>query len=126
MPRTSGCGAKRGAGGARPPASQRTPLRIRRTQFVRRPGDVMNLRQWIAVAALALLGPVHVSAQVAAAPGVLGTPRAIVDAAIDKVKAHYVFPEVASRVETALKKTTRSDKNFASAEEARAFAQQLT
>lgn len=86
----------------------------------------MNVRQWIAVAALALLAPVHASAQVAAAPGVLGSPRAIVEAAIEKVKAHYVFPEVASRVERALNKTTRSDKNFANAEEARIFAKQLT
>jgi C-terminal processing protease CtpA/Prc len=77
-------------------------------------------------AALALLASMHASAQQPAAAAGLGTPRAIVDATIVKLKDLYVFPDVAAKVEAVLKKTPRSDKAIADAGEAKAFAQQLT
>ena len=86
----------------------------------------MNTRRFTAVAALALLAPLDASAQGAVAPGDLGTPRAIVAATVEKLKAHYVFPDVAAQVEVALRKKVRSDRTIANADDARAFAQQLT
>lgn len=86
----------------------------------------MNAQRFTAGAALALLASTSASAQQPAAAADFGTQRAIVDATIVKMKALYVFPNVATQVETALKKPARSDKAIASADEAKAFAQQLT
>ena len=71
-------------------------------------------------AVLALLLPL------CAAAADFGSQRAVVDTTVDKMKRLYVFPDVATQVEATLKKTPRSDKPFASVDEARAFAQQLT
>jgi hypothetical protein len=86
----------------------------------------MNAHRVTAAAALALAASMNVSAQQAATAAAFGTQRAIVDALIIKVKDLYVFPDVAAKVEAALKKPARSDKAIANAEEAKAFAKQLT
>jgi hypothetical protein len=84
----------------------------------------MNARRF-AAAALALAVPLHAFAQTPPAADI-GTPRAIVEATIDKLKKFYVFPEMAAKVEAALKKPARADTKLANAEDARAFARQLT
>ena len=82
----------------------------------------MTVRHFAAAAALAVLFPLNAIAQAAD----LGTQRAVADAAVEKLKQWYVFPDVAGHVETVFKKAPRSGKSFANAEEGKAFAQQLT
>jgi C-terminal processing protease CtpA/Prc len=85
----------------------------------------MNVRRAIAFAALVLSASLQALAQ-PAAPADIGSPDAVVKGTVDKLKALYVFPDVAAKVEATLKQKPRSGAKFASADEARAFAKELT
>ena len=56
----------------------------------------------------------------------LGSQRAIVELTVNKLKQQYVFPDVAAQLEATLKKVPRAEKPMTSADDARAFAKQLT